>query len=165
MRDLMIRIRPWALFLILVCPAIAASVISEPDQYSVLEISANLISTVVYFSWLWSINRFVRSRPEASVNDKFFYVCLGIAFLCFLIFNLSAFFVDFSKANHPSIVSLAILLLAVYCMVATSRALKSFELRRQAVVREYFWDFVSLLVFPIGIWFLQPRINRLPNWR
>jgi len=160
MTQLMIRIKPWALFLILVCPAMIASIVSEPGEYSVLEILANIIGTIIYFFWLWSINDYVRRATEIR-GDIFFTVCLGFVFLCFVVFNLYALFNEISNLEYSSIASAIVLSLTVYCIVVTSRRLKSFELSRKAAFAEYFKDFVLLLIFPIGIWFLQPRINKL----
>jgi hypothetical protein len=45
------------------------------------------------------------------------------------------------------------------------RVLKSIELEREAKFGDYLGDFFLILFFPIGIWFLQPRIRKIvvPN--
>ena len=40
------------------------------------------------------------------------------------------------------------------------KVLKSIEMNREASVGECLGDFFLLIFFPIGIWFLQPRINK-----
>lgn len=44
-----------------------------------------------------------------------------------------------------------------------SKSLKSMELGREAVAKEYILDAILLFLLPIGIWFIQPRVNRLFN--
>ncbi|WP_114778631.1 hypothetical protein [Botryobacter ruber] len=45
------------------------------------------------------------------------------------------------------------------------KELKSIELGREAKLGEYAGDLVLLLIWPIGIWYIQPRINKLINER
>jgi len=42
-----------------------------------------------------------------------------------------------------------------------ARTLKSIELNRKATLGEYIGDFFLIVFLPIGIWFLQPRINKI----
>ncbi|MBI3240197.1 MAG: hypothetical protein HYZ43_15335 [Flavobacteriia bacterium] len=39
--------------------------------------------------------------------------------------------------------------------------LKSVELQREAVYTEYSSDFFLIWFFPVGVWSIQPRINRI----
>lgn len=59
----------------------------------------------------------------------------------------------------------AILLSSIVSTVMVSafpaKALKLIELNGDVDINDYFNDFLSILFWPIGIWFIQPRINRI----
>jgi hypothetical protein len=43
----------------------------------------------------------------------------------------------------------------------TAKTLKSAEMQREAHFSDYIGDFFLLWFYPVGIWFIQPRINRI----
>jgi hypothetical protein len=42
-----------------------------------------------------------------------------------------------------------------------AKTLKTIELRKKASLGEYIGDFFLIVFLPLGIWFLQPRINKI----
>jgi len=48
-----------------------------------------------------------------------------------------------------------------YCLSFMARAIVQLEQGRRVTSSEFYSEFVMAVVFPIGIWLLQPRINRL----
>src|SRR5690606_3673630 len=53
------------------------------------------------------------------------------------------------------------LLTLFYCLSFLAKAIVQAERTNKITSAEYFSEFIMALMFPIGIWFLQPRINRL----
>jgi hypothetical protein len=49
----------------------------------------------------------------------------------------------------------------LYAIYFNAKSLKSVELQRDVTFSDYAADFFLFLFFPIGIWFIQPRINRI----
>ncbi len=49
----------------------------------------------------------------------------------------------------------------LYSQAFPAKTLKSLEMKTEASLGDYFGDFMLILFLPIGIWFLQPRINRV----
>jgi hypothetical protein len=49
----------------------------------------------------------------------------------------------------------------LYYISFPARTLKSIENGKKADFGEYFGDFFLIVFLPIGIWFLQPRINKV----
>lgn len=157
---MMITLKHWVLFLLLVGPTLVASIVSRPNELSQWEISASIIGSIVYFGWLWSINRRV-SNGIRSGKDVFFVICFAIVFIYFLSYNLFLLFGRIGEEDDLEIYNLLVLSLTVFCLAVISKRLKSHEVNRPATLGEYFWYVVLLLIFPIGVWVLQPRINRL----
>lgn len=48
-----------------------------------------------------------------------------------------------------------------YCLYFTAKALKTVERNAPVTASEYLGEFFLLWFYPVGIWLLQPRINRL----
>ncbi len=49
----------------------------------------------------------------------------------------------------------------VYSLYFIAKTVKSVELQREAHFSDYIGDFFLIWFFPVGIWFIQPRINRI----
>jgi len=48
-----------------------------------------------------------------------------------------------------------------YCLYFVAKALKSVELQREVTFNDYAGEFFLFWFSPIGVWVLQPRINKL----
>jgi len=48
-----------------------------------------------------------------------------------------------------------------YCLYFNAKALKTAELQKPLTFSDFAGEFFLLWFFPIGIWILQPRINKL----
>ncbi len=48
-----------------------------------------------------------------------------------------------------------------YCLYYISKTLKAVELQRPVIFNDYAGEFFLLWFFPIGLWIIQPRINKL----
>lgn len=49
----------------------------------------------------------------------------------------------------------------IYTFYNVPKSIRSVELGRKVSFKECIIDFLLLFAFPIGVWFIQPRINRL----
>lgn len=72
--------------------------------------------------------------------DMIYIIFLSLVLFVFYIFNLFAFFYEF---------------------YFISKALVSVEKQRMSSLSEYFKEFLMIVFLPIGIWFLQPRIQKI----
>lgn len=50
---------------------------------------------------------------------------------------------------------------AIYCSYFAARLLNSVEQQRDVAFREFAGDFFAFIFYPIGVWWLQPRINKV----
>ncbi|AMM50187.1 hypothetical protein TH61_01980 [Rufibacter sp. DG15C] len=48
-----------------------------------------------------------------------------------------------------------------YSFAFPAKAIKSIEMRSEASFGDYFYYFFLMLAFPLGIWILQPKINKI----
>lgn len=117
-----------------------------------------------FVAWFWSLGSFLSSvvRPDLRLNLKFFYLALMYPPVYIAFFQVA-----FDKLTSPYIF-LAVFpfhLFAMYCMFFNlnfvSKSLALAEKGEPVSFSGYAGPFFLLWFFPIGIWFVQPRVNRL----
>ncbi|RSK24693.1 hypothetical protein [Hymenobacter metallilatus] len=123
------------------------------------------------FGWLWALGTYlVRQLPEATIpSARWLHAALAIPsgyillFLSALARVFSTSMPSFKPAWALAIVPLHLLSMGCifYSLYYVARALRSVELQRPAQFAEFVGEFFLLWFYPVGIWFIQPRINRL----
>jgi len=123
------------------------------------------IGMIIYLSWLLvlgvSLNK-VQGNPHSFKGGLL--VFLGIAtILGYTDLNLGALLGD--RNPIPVVVSMLLNLLTfigiVYIFGNVPRSMKSIEVGEKVKFTDSITELLLLIFFPIGIWWLQPRINRL----
>jgi hypothetical protein len=56
---------------------------------------------------------------------------------------------------------LAAMFSVMYSMLAAAKTIKSAEMNDKATVSDYLGDFFLIWFFPIGIWVIHPRIQKI----
>lgn len=121
------------------------------------------LSTAGLFGWFWSLGSFFGTivSPRLRLNSAFFRVALIYPPLYFVLF-IATFQ---SLRPHLLRVILPLHFFAMFCMFYilyfVSKSLVMAESDKSASFYEYAGPFFLLWLFPIGIWFVQPRVNRL----
>ena len=125
------------------------------------------LSTSGFFVWFWSLGSFFNSivHPELRMKSGFFRVALVYPPFYFV------FFIATLQSFSPGLLGL-ILPLHVFAMICmfyllyfVSKSLVSAETSKPASFYDYAGPFFLLWFFPIGIWVVQPRVNRLYSGR
>lgn len=121
------------------------------------------LSTLGIFVWFWSLGSFFSSivQPELKMKSGFFRVAL-IYPLFYIVFFVATF-----QESSPRWLGL-ILPLHLFAMVCmfyllyfVAKNLVLAETSKPATFYDYAGPFFLLWFFPIGIWIVQPRVNRL----
>lgn len=130
----------------------------------------SIISMSVFFGWFWAIGVGLQSKVPNSITMK-----LG-RFKFFLIFPLiyivSAFlFITNSIAGGTQLNSESLTVILplhlfsmfciFYCLNFTAKTYKTVELQREVTFSDFAGEFFIMWFFPIGIWIIQPKINKL----
>ncbi|HEV3224404.1 MAG TPA: hypothetical protein VGZ90_16100 [Puia sp.] len=127
----------------------------------------------IYFSWFYSLgtNLYKRLPETERMNLTRFKVFLFIP-IVYMIFLLVFTFGFYSNnlsgvEPNPAIFALIVpvhlfsMFCIFYCLYFNAKALKAVEWQRPVTFGDYAGEFFLLWFFPIGIWIIQPRINRL----
>jgi hypothetical protein len=122
---------------------------------------------IVFLSWLWFIGSFLRSavRPSMRPRGSFFRVAI--------IYPLAFAFAElgFIIATNSLPVSLTVPtgIFAFFCLLYdlnfVTKTLFLAETGEPPQMGDGSATFLQLSVFPVGAWFIQPRINRLYSER
>jgi hypothetical protein len=175
----LLRAKHWQVF-ILVCGlyfvgqmALVGSILTSPTPHEVFAKGGLLagllmsLSTLGIFVWFWSLGSFFSSivQPELRMKSGFFRVALVYPPFYFV------FFVATLQNSSPELLGL-ILPLHIFAMVCmfyllhfVSKSLVLAETSKSASFYDYAGPFFLLWFFPVGIWIVQPRVNRLYSER
>jgi hypothetical protein len=191
--DILLKAKPWQLFLIIfLIPAVYQMVMSFRIMSDVLTsaeagpsplgvylktIPLVMIPFIgVLFAWIWTISIRLQNRlPENVImkTEKF-----KVAFMVWIFYFI--FFILFINAKSnlldetvvpidSSLLWLFIpfqvlfLYFILYCFYFAAKTLKSVELQRPVKSGECIGDMLGFCIYPIGIWFIQPRVNKIAD--
>ncbi len=151
-------------------------VLNGATPFIAIPLSILIAQMVVYF-WLWNIGKVLFSKLPFYISKEYalfkwlIIIPTAVSLLIFAFLLSGAFilgmgYLSFSSILFSSMIivlPLWILLLITkfYCFYFVAKVLKSFEKQRNVRQVEFLGDFLLLVFFPVGIWFIQPRINRL----
>ena len=180
-----LKLKHWQLFLLLVGIPIALEFLTIGFIFSADDFASGLqrflrafpilmfLYVAILFGWLWSTGVFLAKKlpsdapmPSGLFKGAIIIPTLYIMFLCWFVAKLmwgnemSELFIDenLGLILTAHFTSMACIFFVVFF---NAKALKSVELQRPALLGDYVGEFFLFWFFPVGIWFLQPRINQL----
>ncbi len=180
--SLFLRAKHWQIFLLLVGVGLvgdivlAASSISttaqSPEDFGKVSLRFGFVTVpfmICFLGWFWSMGSFLSSivRPALRLNTKFFHFALVYPGL--YIFVFIALFQTFT--TYPALLAIILPLhfFAIFCifygLYFVSKSLVMAETSRSVSFYDYAGPFFLIWFFPLGVWFTQPRINRLYETR
>lgn len=136
------------------------------------------ISMIVYWIWYWSVGVGLQHKIPAEVKTsptlfKVFllfpaiYLVIASLFALTMIGQLSNFGPRVQPSINPMILMLIIpfhffsIFCVFYCIYHVAKTIKTVELQRKVTFSDFIAEFFLVWFFPIGVWILQPTINKL----
>lgn len=138
-----------------------------------------VICGFIQFAWFWNVltklSKLVNSTvrfPKRRIKLFFFipiiYLCLVPFLIAFVIKTTAVSNPSFSEMLQLGILGILVFILhffSIFCILHTiyfaAKTIRSAELQRNARFSTFVGDFFLIWIFPVGIWFVQPRINAL----
>ena len=169
---MVLSLRHWQIFLILIAYVVAIMGLStlihlRPSGI----IGAFVLVWIPMMSYAFfiglALNRFTR-MPNRKTNWEFKnFITFGC--ISALIFLINQALKESHDMDDPGLIRklIGILMTAFYLFAIfklvqfPSQTIKSIELKREAGLWEYIADSFQMLFWFIGIWWLQPRINKI----
>lgn len=128
---------------------------------------------VLYFGWFYTLGTHLHKKLPDTIPmnlKKFkwflFFPILYILLICIVVLSL----VNSTLNEGPPNPALFLVIIPLhlfsifcifYCMYFIAKALKSLELQRTKSFSDFALEFVLIWMFPIGIWIIQPRLNKI----
>jgi len=170
-----LRAKHWQIFLLLFgigyvggSAAMLLPLVTARSPEELLKISLPFGLVIVLFmlclvAWLWSMGSFLNSigQPTSRLRLGFFRFALLYPAVYIIIF------INFFGTTRPALLALIFPLhfFAMFCLFYdlyfVSKSLALVETGKLVSFYDYAGSFFLLTFFPIGVWFIQPRINRL----
>jgi hypothetical protein len=124
-----------------------------------------LIGTALYFSWIFLVGlHLYKYLPEKiEMNPNLFILNSFIWFTTFCAVMIISDGVGMTFTGLAALPGFYVMFALLHFMMFPVRTLKSIEKGKKADIGESLGDFLLVVFLPIGIWFLQPRINKIAN--
>lgn len=134
-----------------------------------------ILSVGLFSGWYYAVgtNLYKKLPETATINLKLFKIFLFIPVVYVLLFSM---FIqgmlgngEISKIGHPTPTFFAIFIplnlflifCFFYCIYFIGKALKIVECQKNMTFNDCIVEILLIWIFPIGVWVIQPRINKL----
>lgn len=174
----LLRLKNWQIFLISWGPlsAFFSCLFIQPDlivYYFQFWFFLFAIGIINSFAWVWAATIFIEKKIPSAIrpNDKMFKICFWLPasyilwFVCFMLYSLS---IQKVASRYPQLELKIIIVMAIlsvcciiYGLLFTAKIIKTAELQRNLKFYEYINEFILMILLPIGLWFIQPRLNKI----
>lgn len=124
----------------------------------------------IFFGWFWSMGIGLQQCIPSTIKMKvtrfkiFFWTPL-IYILCFMFMIEGSLFIISKDFEWIFALILPLHLFSMFCMFYmlyfVSKTIKTAELQKEVRFGEFSNEFFSLWFYFIGIWFIQPKVNKL----
>ncbi|MGB0524989.1 MAG: hypothetical protein ACPGJS_18600 [Flammeovirgaceae bacterium] len=130
-----------------------------------------LILVGTFGGWLWAIGTGLQHRipDHLKINITRFklFTIIPFSYIIVLSFSMMAIQQQLMLGINPAIFILMFVLhiFSMFCILHTmyyvAKTLKTVELQREASFSDFIGEFLLIWVFPIGIWIIQPKVNKM----
>ena len=155
---------------------------NEPDpsfimNYMMIFPIIMILLLAVHYGWFWAVGVGLQHKlpPEVTMKVgrfKIFLLIPVVYILCIVGFVASTMSNVFQNGTPPDFEIVWIIAFIVplhffcmfcifYGMYFVAKTFKSAELQREVILSDYEGEFFLIWFFPIGIWFIQPKINEM----
>lgn len=150
----------WNLFLLIVLPITISTVISVLTESLIIIKISMLLDFYIVLLWEYRVCTLIYEKYSSylTVPILWFKICIGYMSIYVILFSL---FFEIIPSNYLEPLHMVSFACNIYCLYFLSKLLVTVEKRSKVKFREYFGTLISMWILIIGIWNLQPRINRI----
>ncbi len=148
------------------------------EEFSNIMMFAQIIAVLimyVWFGWFWSIGIGLQDKKPDGVKMNvrkfkvfFFIPLMYISFISIVTFTFlqempHIFVLSATTSGVGGIILIHFfsMFCIFYVMYFAAKTFKTVELQKEVKFSDFVGEFFLLWFFPIGVWFLQPKINKL----
>ncbi|MBL0745961.1 hypothetical protein [Chryseolinea lacunae] len=153
-----LRLKHWQTFLLLMTAAVLSdfTLIGNPTVTKILSFAGG----VFYFVWLLMIGHGLYQRLPRKIELNYNLFVINV-FIMLVVVAVIKTLTDgvFSLKGLAALPGFYAVYALLHIMMFPVRCLRSYEKGAEADVGDCLGEFFLIVLWPIGIWFLQPRIN------
>lgn len=134
-----------------------------------------------FFGWFWSIAIGLKHKIPQDIKMKttkfkiFFFIPLVyiLLFVTLLGISMSSIVTGVNSGIQPDFVNIGLFISIIfplhffsmfcifYCLYFVAKTIRTIELQRECSFSDFAGEFFLIWFYPIGIWIIQPRINKI----
>ncbi len=177
-----LKAKHWQIFIVTIGLPLILEVILIPiiiignNPMVILKIMPIMFVFIVggLFGWFWAIaiNLQEKLPEDLKIKVNWFKTFLLIPIIYFVIFfvlldSVMRGAIENGTGPDPAIFGIIIpfhlfaMFCIFYCLYIVSKSFKTVELQRKVTFSDFAGEFFMILFFPVGIWILQPKINKM----
>ena len=172
--NLFLRARHWQIFILIFATYVAGAwaIVRSIDvrgqaslfnKYDVVFFLLNALAMCIFLAWCWAMGSLLNSVASTGLRLEMRFFRFALIYPALYLFFFAAAF----ESNKLVLILLTFPLhfFAMFCLFYNfyfvSKSLVTVETGTPALFSNYAGPFFLLWFFPVGIWIIQPRINRL----
>lgn len=159
--EILLKAKHWQIFIILIIGIFISNFTIENNN--TITLILKIIGITLYFLYPFIIGLFLYDYvPNAiRLNHNFFLVNSFIWITTYLVVMVLSDGKGMTFNGLAAIPMFYVAFAFLHYLSFPAKTLKSIEIDKEAKLGDYIGDFFLIVFLPIGIWFLQPRINRI----
>jgi hypothetical protein len=137
-----------------------------------------ILFMIIFFGWFWSVAIGLQKKVPENITMKvkkfkiFFFIPIVyiLIFLAFISLSMNGLFSTYPEPNAGIIgglfaVIIPLHLFSMFCIFYSlyfvAKTFKTVELQREVKFGDFAGEFFMIWFYPIGIWIVQPKINKM----
>lgn len=151
----------WQVFLLIII-ALALAEINIEDN-PILTLTFNIIGTLIHFIWPILVGHELQNYLPKKVELNYTFFLINGALIILVVFG-GIIITGGGTWQLQGLAALPVfyLMFAVFYVFSfPGRTIRSIENGKEAGLSESIGDFFLAFFLPVGIWFLQPKINKI----
>lgn len=156
-----LKIKHWQIFLLLFPFMIMASIEFGENSGNLYLINLAGIIIILLWSFILTDELIKIVSKEFNLKTNFYYFNAILTLVTIISISIIYEGEEAEFSGIYALIGMYIFYAYLQSFGFAGRIIKSMELNRKSKKRESIGYFFLLALFPIGIWFLQPKINKL----
>ena len=127
----------------------------------------------LFFGWFYALGTNLHKKLPAAVTMNLtrfkIFLFIPVVYMLFISVFMFGMFSNISSGGQPNPAIFAVIVplhffsmfCIFYCLYFNAKALKTVEWQKPVTFSDFAGEFFLIWLFPIGIWIIQPRINKL----
>ncbi len=156
-----LRLKHWQVFLILLIGSITSNFTWV--DHELFNMALNSFGLIIYFFWYFAVGLELTEHlpPRVELPRTLFIVNAFVLIISMLIL-ITVFDGEYASNGLLGFLWIGYFMYAMFqFMLYPSKALRTIEQGTEATFGQYFRYVLLTIIWPIGIWWIQPKLNKI----